>query len=56
MNEEIDNTKKSEKNDDDKSKKKVSLLKKKNKPSVWNALYQNVDVKHVVNINDVTLL
>lgn len=30
-------------------------MKKKVKPNVWNALYQNVDIKHVVNINDVKI-
>lgn len=53
MNEEQENGKKAEKGDEEKGKKKVSLIKKKVKPNVWNALYQNVDIKHVVNINDV---
>ena len=56
MNDEVEPVKKQEKNEDDKGKKKVSLIKKKVKPSIWNALYQNVDIKHLVNINDVTVV
>lgn len=32
----------------------MSLIKKKVKPTVWSQMYQNVDIKHVVNINDVS--
>ena len=48
--------KKQEKGEEEKEKKKVSLIKKKNKSYVWNSMYQNVDIKHVVNINDVIYL
>ncbi len=56
MNDEAEPAKKQEKPEEEKAKKKVSLIKKKIKPNVWNAMYQNVDIKHVVNINDVTVL
>lgn len=56
MNDEAEPQKKPEKNEDDKTKKKVSLIKKKIKPNIWSSMYQNVDIKHVVNINDVIIL